>query len=81
MSSTTTAFICIRLRCITIFRWVAARLLQRVDGYDVTIVSGVVTQRGGAATGARPGRLGARRPGQRAKDRSRGFLTSSWRTR
>src|SRR6195256_1182989 len=33
------------------------RLLQRVDGYDVTIVSGVVTQRGGAATGARPGRL------------------------
>src|SRR6266700_1723948 len=33
------------------------RLLQRVDGYDATIVSGVVTQRGGAATGARPGRL------------------------
>ena len=33
------------------------RLLQRVDGYDATIVSGVVTQRGGKATGARPGRL------------------------
>jgi N-acyl-D-aspartate/D-glutamate deacylase len=33
------------------------RLLQQVDGYDATIVSGVVTQRGGTATGARPGRL------------------------
>jgi N-acyl-D-aspartate/D-glutamate deacylase len=33
------------------------RLLQQVDGYDLTIVSGVVTRRGGAATGARPGRL------------------------
>ena len=33
------------------------RLLQQVDGYDATIVSGVVTQRGGAATGAHPGRL------------------------
>jgi len=33
------------------------RLLQQVDGYDATIVSGVVTQRGGAAIGARPGRL------------------------
>jgi N-acyl-D-aspartate/D-glutamate deacylase len=33
------------------------RLLQQVDGYDVTIVSGVVTQRNGAPTGARPGRL------------------------
>ena len=33
------------------------RLLQQVDGYDATIVSGVVTQRGGSATGARPGRL------------------------
>ncbi len=33
------------------------RLLQQVDGYDLTIVSGVVTQRGGAATGARPGKL------------------------
>ncbi|WP_454624310.1 N-acyl-D-amino-acid deacylase family protein [Bradyrhizobium cenepequi] len=33
------------------------RLLQQVDGYDATIVSGVVTQRGGVATGARPGRL------------------------
>jgi N-acyl-D-aspartate/D-glutamate deacylase len=32
-------------------------LLQQVDGYDATIVSGVVTQRGGKATGARPGRL------------------------
>ncbi|MFH0301726.1 amidohydrolase family protein [Bradyrhizobium sp. 31Argb] len=33
------------------------RLLQQVDGYEATIVSGVVTQRGGTATGARPGRL------------------------
>ncbi len=33
------------------------RLLQQVDGYDATIVSGVVTQRRGSATGARPGRL------------------------
>src|SRR5438270_820137 len=33
------------------------RLLQQVDGYDATIVSGVVTQRNGKATGARPGRL------------------------
>jgi N-acyl-D-aspartate/D-glutamate deacylase len=33
------------------------RLLQQVDGYDATIVSGVVTQRGGHPTGARPGRL------------------------
>jgi N-acyl-D-aspartate/D-glutamate deacylase len=33
------------------------RLLQQVDGYDATIVSGVVTQRGGRATGNRPGRL------------------------
>jgi N-acyl-D-aspartate/D-glutamate deacylase len=33
------------------------RLLQQVDGYDASIVSGVVTQRGGTSTGARPGRL------------------------
>jgi N-acyl-D-aspartate/D-glutamate deacylase len=33
------------------------RLLQQVDGYDATIVSGVVTQRGGIATGAHPGQL------------------------
>ncbi|HUN95580.1 MAG TPA: amidohydrolase family protein [Bradyrhizobium sp.] len=33
------------------------RLLQQVDGYDATIVSGVVTQREGKATGQRPGRL------------------------
>src|SRR6201991_3775975 len=33
------------------------RLLQQVDGYDATIISGVVTQRGGKATGARPGKL------------------------
>jgi N-acyl-D-aspartate/D-glutamate deacylase len=33
------------------------RLLQQVDGYDTTIVSGVVTRRDGTATGARPGRL------------------------
>ena len=38
---------------------VARRLfrLQQIDGYDATIVSGVVTQREGTATGARPGRL------------------------
>jgi N-acyl-D-aspartate/D-glutamate deacylase len=33
------------------------RLLQQVDGYDATIVSGVVTQRDGSPTGARPGKL------------------------
>jgi N-acyl-D-aspartate/D-glutamate deacylase len=33
------------------------RLMQEVDGYDATIVSGVVTRRNGAATGARPGRV------------------------
>ncbi|HKS18412.1 MAG TPA: amidohydrolase family protein [Bradyrhizobium sp.] len=33
------------------------RLLQDVDGYDATIVSGVVTRRGDKATGARPGRV------------------------
>ncbi|MDQ8731395.1 amidohydrolase family protein [Bradyrhizobium sp. LHD-71] len=33
------------------------RLLQQIDGYDATIVSGVVTQRHGEPTGARPGRL------------------------
>jgi N-acyl-D-aspartate/D-glutamate deacylase len=33
------------------------RLMQEVDGYDATIVAGVVTRRGGVATGAKPGRL------------------------
>jgi N-acyl-D-aspartate/D-glutamate deacylase len=33
------------------------RLLQCATGYDATIVSGVVTYRGGEATGALPGRL------------------------
>src|SRR5947209_7797514 len=33
------------------------RLLQQIDGYDATIVSGVVTQRHGEPNGARPGRL------------------------
>jgi N-acyl-D-aspartate/D-glutamate deacylase len=33
------------------------RLMQEVDGYDATIVSGVVTRRNGAATGACPGRV------------------------
>jgi len=33
------------------------RLLQDVDGYDATIVLGVVTRRHGAATGRRPGKL------------------------
>ena len=38
------------------------RLLQDVDGYDATIVSGVVTRRHGEATGRRPGKLtGVRR--------------------
>jgi N-acyl-D-aspartate/D-glutamate deacylase len=31
--------------------------MQQVDGYEATIVSGVVTQRAGKATGARPGKL------------------------
>jgi N-acyl-D-aspartate/D-glutamate deacylase len=33
------------------------RILQDVDGYRATIVSGVVTRRAGRDTGARPGRL------------------------
>ena len=33
------------------------RLSQRADGYDATIVSGIVTYRNGDATGALPGRL------------------------
>ncbi|MDA9425553.1 MULTISPECIES: N-acyl-D-amino-acid deacylase family protein [Bradyrhizobium] len=33
------------------------RLLQDVDGYEATIVSGVVTRRQGEATGHRPGKL------------------------
>ena len=33
------------------------RLLQPIDGYDATIVSGLVTQRCGKPTGLRPGRL------------------------
>lgn len=33
------------------------RLLQRADGYDVTVKSGTVTYRKGVATGALPGRL------------------------
>jgi N-acyl-D-aspartate/D-glutamate deacylase len=33
------------------------RLMQNVHGYDATIVSGCVTYREGAATGALPGRL------------------------
>src|SRR2546430_13579497 len=33
------------------------RLLQQVDGYDATILSGGGTQRGGDATGAHPGKL------------------------
>jgi N-acyl-D-aspartate/D-glutamate deacylase len=33
------------------------RLLQDVDGYDATIVSGVVTRRHGEPTGQRPGKL------------------------
>jgi len=33
------------------------RLVQRADGYDVTMVAGTVTYRNGEATGALPGRL------------------------
>ncbi len=33
------------------------RLMQRIDGYDATVVSGAVTRRHGEATGVRPGRL------------------------
>jgi N-acyl-D-aspartate/D-glutamate deacylase len=33
------------------------RLIQRARGYDATVVSGVVTMRGGEPTGALPGRL------------------------
>jgi N-acyl-D-aspartate/D-glutamate deacylase len=33
------------------------RLMQKVHGYDATIVSGAVTFRDGVATGALPGRL------------------------
>lgn len=33
------------------------RLIQRADGYDVTIVSGIPVSRNGEATGALPGRL------------------------
>jgi len=33
------------------------RLMQTATGYDVTIVAGQVIQRGGIATGAKPGRL------------------------
>jgi N-acyl-D-aspartate/D-glutamate deacylase len=33
------------------------RLIQRADGYEATIVSGVVVNRNGEATGALPGRL------------------------
>ena len=33
------------------------RLIQEAEGYDATIVSGIMTYRHGQATGARPGRL------------------------
>jgi N-acyl-D-aspartate/D-glutamate deacylase len=33
------------------------RLIQKADGYDATIVSGVPVQIGGVETGALPGRL------------------------
>ena len=42
------------------------RLLQKADGYEATIVSGTVSYRKGAATGALPGRLvRGQRQGQR----------------
>jgi N-acyl-D-aspartate/D-glutamate deacylase len=41
------------------------RLLQKADGYDATMVSGIVTYRDGEATGRLPGRLvKGQRPGQ-----------------
>jgi N-acyl-D-aspartate/D-glutamate deacylase len=33
------------------------RLIQRARGYEATLVSGVVTMRGGESTGELPGRL------------------------
>jgi N-acyl-D-aspartate/D-glutamate deacylase len=33
------------------------RLIQGASGYDATVVSGVVTRRNGADTGARPGKV------------------------
>jgi N-acyl-D-amino-acid deacylase len=42
--------------------------VQRVDGYDATIISGEVTMEHGEATGARPGKLvraDRRQPGDR----------------
>ena len=35
----------------------AKRVVQRADGYDLTVCAGVVTFRSGSATGARPGTL------------------------
>ena len=35
----------------------ARRLVQKADGYDITMVSGVVTAHNGVSTGALPGRL------------------------
>ena len=35
----------------------AKRILQHADGYVATIVDGVVVQRAGEDTGARPGRI------------------------
>jgi len=59
-SSTTAGCTCTRRKCITTFRSRGRRLLQQIDGYDATIVSGVVTQRHGAATGGAPRPPGAR---------------------
>ena len=42
------------------------RLLQKAEGYDANIVSGVITYRSGEATGKLPGRLVR---GQQAKPR------------
>ena len=35
----------------------ASRIVQRADGFDLTVCAGEVTFRGGSPTGARPGRL------------------------
>ena len=50
------------------------RLLQQVDGYDATIVSGVVTQRDGCGDRRASGPAGARRAGRPAEVRSCGVV-------
>jgi len=51
------------------------RLLQQVDGYDATIVSGVITRRDGHATGKRPGKLAR---GAQGEPRAFGAAAGEW---